>query len=234
MWHQVPPRFNGERFNRPKMKFAVVALAILAVASPLNAYKIPATGSGELAKDMQDILDLIPLDKVVSVVRAYIAQDKQVQALLKIATSADSVAYIKELESYPEFKEIADFVQKRGLDIYLCINELNKSLNLGPFVAYTSYKITGGIAGLKKDLLDLLPAEEILRVAQDKMENSKVVKELIEEVTSPKYKALYNLMINSSNVRKLLSASERAGIAREDFQVGYMVVLTAHVIRSLH
>ncbi|XP_078042707.1 protein G12-like [Augochlora pura] len=218
------------------MRFVVAALAVMAVASPLSsAMRLPPAGSGALAKEIQDFLNLIPLDECTKIVRAYIAHDKQVQALLEIAASPESVAYIKEIEAVPEFKQLMNYFQKAGLDIYLMVNKMNEALKLDAIVPLSSYAATSGngVHGLLNDLKAVLPMNKLRALYAEKEKNSVVFQNLIKEVTSKKYHPLILAVLQSKNVQSIALASEKIGVSGEDFSTGYSVLLSAHIMRSI-
>nr|XP_031829540.1 protein G12-like [Nomia melanderi] len=213
------------------MKFALVALTVLAVVSSVHPYKIPASGSGELVKELQDYLDVIPMSEVVDIVKAYLIQDKEMQAMMRIALSADSVAFIKEIEEMPEIWQLANYIQSAGIDIYLCITKLNRSLKLNPFTPSSTYReISGGIKGLQDDLRKVLPEEKLQALSEEKWNNSRLLMDLFDEVISDKYRRMYERIAASSNLKKLYLASQKAGITLDDFDFGYIMSLTVHVV----
>ncbi|XP_076229414.1 protein G12-like [Nomia melanderi] len=213
------------------MKFALVTLTVLAVASSVNPYKIPASGSGELAKELQDFLDLVPMSDVVEIVKTYLSQDEEVQAMMRIALSADSVAFIKEIEDMPEMWQLASYIQRAGLDIHLCINKLNRSLKMNAFTPSSTYReISGGISGLQDDLLEVLPEEKLQTLAAEKWDNSRLLMEVSNEIFSRKYMPAYKRIAESNHLKNLRSATEKAGIALADIEFGYIMSLTAHVV----
>ena len=112
------------------MKFAVAILAVLAVASPLTAFKLPATGSGALAKDLQDFVDLVPFEKIVPLVKAYAAKDKEVQVALKVLQSNELKLFFQDVEANSEIKTLLKHIQEAGLDIITLMNKLNDILGL--------------------------------------------------------------------------------------------------------
>nr|XP_033340890.1 protein G12-like [Megalopta genalis] len=217
------------------MKFVVAALVVLAAAGPLaTAWKVPPAGSGALAKELQDFVDVLPVEKGVEIVRAYIAQDKQVQALLKIAGSPLSSALVKEVEAVPEFKQLANYIQKAGLDIYLLLNHLNKALKLDPIKPLSTYVVISGngVSGLVKDLRAIIPYDKLHDLYIEKVGKSAVFKDFIVEVSSPKYQKLHEVIVNSQNLKSIALESKNAGVNPDDFPEGYSVLLTAHVVRN--
>lgn len=59
------------------MKFTLSILIVVVTFNLLNAYEIPVTNSGVLAKKLQKFLDLIPLDQIIEVTKSYYAQDNK-------------------------------------------------------------------------------------------------------------------------------------------------------------
>ncbi|XP_034173810.1 protein G12-like [Osmia lignaria lignaria] len=209
------------------MKFTLAILAVLAVVGQLNAYNIPSTGSGELAKDFQDILNLIPLDELIDITRTYAAQDKDFQLMTNLLKSPDSKEFITFVEGAPEFKKLMAYAQNNGLNIYSLLNKYNEILNIPPFkpLAGPQRAITGGLSGYVQDILELVPVDEMLDMQKDKMENSKAFKGLINEITSAEFLNFYNSVLQSEILSKLENRAERVGVDKESFHHYYPIFL---------
>ncbi|XP_076649332.1 protein G12-like [Halictus rubicundus] len=227
------------KFKRQKMKLALAAIALLAVASPSSAYQVPAAGSGALASEAQEFVDLVPLDDVIQIIRAYIAEDEQIQALLELASSDVSAQFIKEVEAIRQFKKLANYVQKAGLDIYLLLNKLNKSVRLnpisplGPISPLSAYpKITGGAQGLVEDLTAVVPINQLKQLLAEKQKSSAVIRDLVKQVQSPQNMLLVLRILGNPNLAKLMEDAHQAGVPKDSFGIAYPVILAAHVVRS--
>ena len=218
---------ESKKAENNKMKFTLAILAVLAVVGPLNAYDMPSTGSGELAKDFQDIFDLIPVHELIDITRTYAAQDKEFQLMTKLVKSPDSKKFVTLVEGAPEFKKLMAYVQTNGLDIYSLLNKYNEILNIPPFkpLAGPQRAITGGVSGYVRDIVDLVPVDKMMDMQQDKMDNSKAFKGLINKITSVEFINFYNSLLQSEVLLKLENHAEQFGLDKETFQHYYGVFL---------
>ncbi|XP_031772232.1 uncharacterized protein LOC116414327 [Apis florea] len=206
------------------MKFASAIFVVLVAISPLNAYKLPATGSGALAKELQDFLDLIPIDKVIEVTKTYYVQDTQFRNIIQLMKTEELKQWMLDIESVSEFKLLLNYMQKNGLDIYYLVNQFNKSLNLPPLVSgikslFGSFenKIIGGFMGYLIDVSALVPIDELSNLFTEKSKNSEVFKAFIAEVTSSKYFDFYNNIFEDKHYKNLENDAVRLGVTRNDF-----------------
>ena len=201
------------------MKFAVALLAVLALASPLSAYKLPASGSGALAKELQDLVDLVPFEKIIPIIKAYAAQDKEVQVALKVLQSSELKLFVSDVEGIPAVKNLVKYIQNAGLDIVSLINKVNDILGLGHISALEEYdlKISGGIAGLAKDVLAVVPVAKIEQAFEQKRKNSKVINDLIHECLKPELVKVYLSLHSNKHYVKLVQEAEQAKIPAELF-----------------
>ena len=208
------------------MKFTSAIFVILVAACPLNAYKIPATGSGALAKEFQDFIDLIPFDQIIEVTKTYYAQDTQFHNIIQLMKTEELKQWMLDIESAPEFKLLINYVQKNGLDIYYLVNEFNKSLKLPPLVSgikafFGSFdnKITGGFIGYLIDIAALVPLEKLSDLFRqaEKSKNSEVFKAFIAEVSSSKYFDFYNNIFEDKHYKNLENEAVNLGVTRNDF-----------------
>ncbi|XP_043248509.1 uncharacterized protein LOC122395187 [Colletes gigas] len=210
------------------MKFALSLLVVLAVASPLYAFKIPSSGSGALAAELQDLLDLVPDRKVLHLIRVYYTWDKEFQTAMRIAKGEESKEYIRELELNSKFNELMQYIQDAGIDIFYLMNVLNESLDLEPVVPFSLFrKRTGGLKGFIKDLADILPLKKMEELLEDKRQNSPVVANYVNEVLSSKYFKLYDYMLSNEHTTNMVQQADEAGIDSAIFEGYYFYFLLA-------
>ena len=219
------------------MKAIVALLVVLVAASPLNAIKVPATGSGALAKEFQSFVDLVPVEKVVAVTKAYLAQDKEFQTAIKLVKGGEVKQWIEDIEHASEFKMLLNYMQNNGLDVFAMMKAFNKAIGIPPLVsvirAYLApqAQITGGIQGYVQDIFAVLPAESLVKLYEDKMEHSKVFKDFIHELMSPKYLHFYQSMYTNKHYQNVEDEAAKAGINRHTFQI-YSQLLLAISVRA--
>lgn len=168
------------------MKFAAV-LAVLAFASPLNAYVVPRTGNGALAAELQDFANIIPLDDIVALLHEYANQDSEMQAWLHYVQSNEFRNLVSDLESIPEFRDLLNYQQNAGLDAYYLVNKANDFLHLAKLVPPNRARraVTGGIRGYLNQVEAMLPMEQIRALFRQKLANSKVFADFVHFLGSP-------------------------------------------------
>lgn len=222
------------------MKFAVAVLLVVAVASPLNAYVVPPAGSGALAREMQDFVDLVPMGEMIELAKVYASEDEQFRTVMSYMTNVETREWIKFIESHPKFVSLINYVQNSGLDIYHLMNVLNKALNLSPLIQTlrnpmirSNVQITGGVQGFISDMAKLMPLEKVKDMFEDKMEHSKVVKDLIHEILTDQYIDFFISVFNNVHYKRLESMVVAIGVDRNTFQTFVPIFLSTYVIITL-
>lgn len=216
------------------MKFALAILLVLAVASPLYAdqFKLPPSGSGALAKELQEFIDLVPLKKMIGVTKAYYHNDREFKLLMSFMRTPELKQYILDIENAPETKELMNYIEEAGLDIYRIVNIMNKILNLAPVgtMDESEFKMTGGIEGYIKDIGDLTSSGELEALLDEKMENSKVFSDYVKFLTKPRYVSLYLSLHKNQNYLKLKEKVVQSGIDGQVFDTYSSVYIAASFI----
>lgn len=206
------------------MKFALVVLAVLAIVSPLTAWKIPSAGSGALAKDLQQLLDLIPEEEVLRLVKRYLVQDKEFQTATELAQSDESKEFLKFVEASPKFIELMTYMQNAGIDVYYLMNVLNEFLGLEPVASFAQFReSTGGLLGFLKELTAIVPMEKMQTLFVEMRKNSPVFNNYVEELISSKYWDFYYSIRSNEHLLKLNQEAEEAGIESQLFDRYYIL-----------
>ena len=222
------------------MKAIVALLVVLAAgsgafASPLNQIKLPATGSGALAKELQPFVDLIPIEKVVALTEIYLTQDKEFQTAIKLIRGSEVKQWVQDIEHASEFKMIMDYIQSNGLDIVALMKAFNKGIGIPPLSSVIkSYlapqvQITGGIQGYVRDVAALMSIEDFVKLYDDKMEHSKLFQDLVHELISTKYLPFYQSIFTNKHYQNAENEAAKSGIDRHTFQVYSELLLLASV-----
>ncbi|XP_076286716.1 protein G12-like [Lasioglossum baleicum] len=214
------------------MKFAATILSVLALATSLTAYKLPAVGSGELAKDLQDILDLVPLNEAAKIVRAYLAQDKEFRTSLDILKSPELKAFVRDVEASPELAELAHFMQGAGFDAYTLLKGLNEAMERRSFYPrdMSETEITGGLAGFAKDFGAVVPYDKGQALMEEKVAAGGVFAEYFNRCLSDKF---VNFYINSSlnvHYQILVREAELRNVDTEAFQQLFPYLLVVRLV----
>ncbi|XP_071878303.1 uncharacterized protein [Bombus fervidus] len=195
------------------MKFAAV-LAVLAFASPLNAYVVPRTGNGALAAELQDFADIIPLDDIVALLHEYVNQDSEMQAWFNYLQTNEFRNLVSDLESIPEFRDVLNYEQNAGLDAYYLANKINDFLHLSKLVPPNRVRraVTGGIRGYLDQVEAMLPMEQIRALFRQKLANSKVFADFIHFLGSPTSQRLVDAVCAKPAFNNLLVKLQGYGV----------------------
>lgn len=218
------------------MKVAVALLVALVSASPLNAIQFPATGSGALARELQPFLDLIPVEKILEISKAYLAQDREFQIAVELLKSNESKQWVQEVEQETEFKHLLNYVQNNGLDIKFLVNRFNKALGIPSLVSRIKtffaphIMITGGIEGYVQDIGSLISMDKFEPLYEEKIANSRVFKNFVHEVTTVEYISFYVSIFSNRHYQNLEQQAGDHGINRNYFQVSAPLILVMSTV----
>lgn len=195
------------------MKFAAV-LAVLAFASPLNAYVVPRTGNGALAAEIQDFVNIVPFDDMVALLHEYINQDSEMQAWLNYVQSNEFRNLVSDLESIPEFRDLLNYQQNAGLDAYYLANKINDFLHLAKLAPPNRARraVTGGIRGYLDQVEAMLPMEQIRALFRQKLANSKVFADFMRFLGSPTSQRLVDAACAKPAFNNLLRKLQGYGV----------------------
>ncbi|XP_011697955.1 PREDICTED: protein G12 [Wasmannia auropunctata] len=196
------------------MKFALVLLAFVAAASA--KIEIPNFGRGELHKDIQEFLDMMPVDQIMSITLQYYAQDAEFQKMVEYFQSEGFKQLVKDVEALPEIKTLMDYIHEAGIDIYKIVNILNNALGLPPLTPPPSFfmgtQITGGIRGFVDDILAIVPKQQLQDLYEKKLETSEAFRNFVKQLESENFQQIVNKVYNHPKCQELLNHARNAGI----------------------
>ncbi|KAH0948435.1 hypothetical protein HN011_008391 [Eciton burchellii] len=196
------------------MKFALVLLAIVAAASA--KIEIPNFGRGELHKDIQEFLDLLPQEEILAITLQYYAEDKEFQNMLKYFQSQEFKDLVVDVEALPEIKILMDYIHNAGIDIYKIVNLVNEALGLPSLTPPSTFvigtQITGGIKGYAQDILAILPKKELQELYEKKLKTSEAFKKFIEQLESKNFQEIVNKVYVNPKFQALLKHAKDANI----------------------
>jgi len=198
------------------MKTALVLFALVAASA---AWKIPNIGKGELAKEIQDFLDLMPDDKILAITLQYLSEDAEFQNMIKYLKSVEFKELTRDVQALPEIKTLMNYIHHAGIDIYYLVNELNKLIGLPPLTPPSSFdvseQITGGIKGYIKDIEAVIPTESIKALYKKKLQTSEVFRKFIAELSSKNFQTIVNKVYANQKFQTLLKHAKNAGVDLE-------------------
>ncbi|CAL7935492.1 unnamed protein product [Xylocopa violacea] len=211
------------------MKSIFALLATLALASPLYAFHLPASGSGALASELQKMVDLIPLDKVLQITRTYAAQDRQFSTVMSVLKSNEMRQLVQDVEGHPVFHKQVNVVNDLGLDIRSLVNDYNKRMGLAPLasLAASDLALTGGILGYLKDLSDAIPVEQLEELINNEMRTSKVFQQFVSAIASKENADFYWSIYQNPHFLSLKQQATERGVSGLLFQNAFPILAFA-------
>lgn len=196
------------------MKFALALLALVAVASA--KIELPNFGRGELHKDIQEFLDMLPQEEMLAITLQYLAEDKEFQTMMEYLQSDEFKVLVKDVEALPEIKVLMDYIHDAGIDIYQIVNMLNDWLGLDRLTPPSSFavrkQIRGGLRGYLDDILAILPLDELNDLYEKKLKESKAFANFIAQLESENFQEIVNKVYVHPKCQELLRHAEAAGV----------------------
>lgn len=213
------------------MKFALALVTVLAISGLGQAHQLPDFGKGPLHEDLQDFLDLIPMEKISEVFTHYMLHDPEVKSIVDRLRRDPTVIrnlWI-EFQSVPELFNLLNYMQKEGVEIYYVINLVNKALNIKEivppnpvppsslsFVAPDAYSTTtertGGLVGLCQDIKALFNYDDFIITYVKKMRNSKAFVNFINELKSDNFQKFVTKFYYTESLQYVLNALKSLGV----------------------
>ncbi|XP_043586787.1 uncharacterized protein LOC122569595 isoform X2 [Bombus pyrosoma] len=175
----------------------VVFLVVLIAVNPLNALQVPFTCL-DLSRELQQCVDLIAIEELLEISKAYLAQDEHFQTVMKLMNSNESKQWVQDVEQAPEFKVLLNYTQGNGFDV--------------------NSVVTGGINGYMEDTASLISMDDLTRLYEDKIEHAKVFRDFVHEVVLNKYLTFYMSIFSNKNFLQVGQQVVNAGFNIEIFQ----------------
>lgn len=201
------------------MKFALALLALVATTSA--KIEIPNFGRGELYKDIQEFLDLLPTDQMLEICVNYLSDDAEVQNAFQFLQSKEFKDLVLQVEALSEIRTLMNYIHNAGIDIYKIVNALNNWLGIPPLtppkdnLMFSTYK-GKGLRGLLDDIEAILPLKQLQDLYAKKIKESKAFKEFVDQIKSDNFQQIVNKVYVNPTVQKMLTKAKDAGV---DLQV---------------
>ncbi|EDS38794.1 G12 [Culex quinquefasciatus] len=196
------------------MKIFIAFAALVAFAS---ASAIPETRG--LKEDLKDFLALVPVDKLTSLALDYYANDKEVQAAFAYLQDKEFAAIWDQLFALKEIKDLLNYLQDAGLDVYHALNVVADLLGLSHVkpIRREGLMKTGGLSGFLEEALALLPKDQIKALFEEKLKTSPEFKALFEKLQHADFHKLVEFYNNSKEVQSLFQKLREHGIDVDKF-----------------
>ncbi|XP_031828130.1 protein G12-like [Nomia melanderi] len=209
------------------MKLIVQVLFVAAMSYSLEALKMPAVGSGELAKDFNDFLKLVPMKQALQVIKAYTAQDEEFQTSMAVMSLEEVRALVYNVEEAPQVSNMLYFMQNAGLDVYYILKRLHAHMNFlnSEVPSAVDAQISGGLAGLERDLKALVPLEQVKALLQKKVAAGGAFAQFYKLWNNNEFRNYYSNLHRDVHVRVLVRIAELAHVNGVMFEKLFPVLL---------
>ncbi|XP_018347258.1 PREDICTED: protein G12-like [Trachymyrmex septentrionalis] len=200
------------------MKYISALFAALTIIGLGQAHQFPDFGNGPVHEDFQDFLDLIPYKEIQTIVLDYVLGDSEVQkAVSYLKTSTVLKDLMINLEAIPEVINILNYLQKEGVDAYSLVNKANDALGIDritppPRLYSLVIQRTGGIAGLIKDITDVIPIAKIIRTYVQKMKTSSAFVGFVNQLKSDNAQQAVNKVYQIKSLQIILNGLKSSGV----------------------
>lgn len=202
-----------------QMKLMLTLFAVLAIVGLGQAHQFPDFGSGPLHEDIQDFLDLVPVEEIFQITLDYILEDPEVREIVNhLLTSTLVKDLVKEVETIPELINLMNYVQKNGVDIYFLVNEINKALGIDELIpprgfhSYSTMERTGGLTGFFKDIGKVIPIDKFIRTYVQKIKTSTAFIGLVNQLKSNNFQQLVNRLYQIESFQIIVNGLKIRGV----------------------
>ncbi|GJQ70940.1 hypothetical protein Trydic_g856 [Trypoxylus dichotomus] len=175
-----------------KMKFAeaFILLTLLAAAAP----------SRNLQHDFQEILEVIPLDKMREIAQKYLNNDPEVQQVVGYLQSEEFEELISNIAANPSWIKFKEFMLKQGLDMEAFAQSVFEVIQ----GAGSKSKLqTRDIKGFANEIVSVIPVDALLAKISDKMQNSVDFQIFWEKISSEEAHQFVEEIRQIEEVRRL-------------------------------
>ncbi|KYQ59204.1 Protein G12 [Trachymyrmex zeteki] len=181
------------------MKFTLRLFAILAIIGLGQAHQFPNFGEGPLHEDLQDILDLFPLEKVIDDVVYYVMHDNEIQEIFNDIQQNTPVIkdMLINIVSIPEVLKLFNYLHNEGINIFHIMDMINKAHDIEELVpsssqTYSIMRKTDGLRGLINNIKKHIDYDVFISIFADKLKTSTAFVSFINQLKSNNFQLIIN------------------------------------------
>lgn len=182
---------NRHQINNPNSRMKLLSIVGLALVVA-TVSSSPAAGRA-LQDDLNEFVDLLPVDKIIDIAVRYFLTDKDVQLTVAYITGPEFAAVWDQVFAQREIRDILDYLQEAGVDAYGFFNDLADLIGLSPVKPSEAMKEAAsgrGLNDLIDDVLAVLPKKELLELFNHKLQTSVEFKAFFEKLQSTDFQKL--------------------------------------------
>uniref|UniRef100_A0A182Q2Q9 Protein G12 n=1 Tax=Anopheles farauti TaxID=69004 RepID=A0A182Q2Q9_9DIPT len=188
------------------MKIAVIVLACLLATVAC------APAQRALTDDLDDFVELLPLEDLLELALRYLVNDKEIQQVLLYLQGDEFSAVWDQFFALPAVRDLLNYLEAAGVPAYDSLNSVADFLGLTPLKPSVRSLRSGGLNGLLEEAIALLPLDELEALFQKKLQTSAEFKALFEKLQNFEHKQLVDLYEKSPEVQNLVRKLRGLGV----------------------
>ncbi|XP_044014435.1 uncharacterized protein LOC122856717 [Aphidius gifuensis] len=186
---------------------------VLATMFGLEFPSKPIKLTRSLYIEFEDFLDVIQIEKIEEIALTYVAEDEGIQEVLEYTKTPDFRDLVRSLEEIYDVREFLQYLDESGVDVYDLINELHLYVGLPQYVPSRRFVKSGyGVSGLLKDVLNVIPINDVKALYYEKVETDQQFAYLHERLTSPKFQEFIEKILANEKILNSVSELEDFGV----------------------
>ncbi|XP_012056345.1 PREDICTED: uncharacterized protein LOC105619436 [Atta cephalotes] len=198
------------------MKFTLSLFAILAIIGLGQSHQFPNFGTGPLHEDLQDILDLVPLEKIIDDVVYYVMHDNEIQEIFNDFHQNTPIIkrMLIDIQTIPEVLRLLMYLHNEGINIFHVINMINQAHDIKELVPSSSQtysitrKTTGGLRGLINEIKKHIDYDVFISIFADKLKTSTAFVNFINQLKSNNFQQIVNKIYKIETFQLILNYLE--------------------------
>ncbi|XP_019551111.3 protein G12-like [Aedes albopictus] len=198
-----------------KAFFILTALVAVATASFISA-PVPTRS---LKDDLQDFVNLLPVDKLTDLVVRYFTTDKEFQEAFAYLQGQEFAAVWDQFFALKEVKDVLNYLEGAGLEVYDLLNQVADFLGVShvkPTRGVRSLK-AGGLSGFVDEALALLPLKELKALYEKKLKTSPEFKAFFDKLFNADFQKLVDFYQNSKEAQAMVQKLREHGVDVDKF-----------------
>ncbi|XP_076286736.1 uncharacterized protein LOC143212165 [Lasioglossum baleicum] len=199
-----------------------IIYTVLGIEFPqLKKFEAATFSNPELGKDLLEFIDLLDMEKIMSIVISYM-DDDQIQKAFEYIYSEEFHVLVRQVEAMKEYQELVLYLEDAGLDMFGFLQSVHKLLGMEDYVppkpqlySATTFVNKGGLKRLVDDVIATLPRDKLKALYYQKMANSPAFKNFMQKIRSDDFKHIVNLIYSSPVFREMRAKVIAAGLDLE-------------------
>ncbi|KAF7381765.1 hypothetical protein HZH68_015638 [Vespula germanica] len=175
--------------------------------------------TNDLDKDLIDFFKLIPVDKLRNIIKKY-QNDTSIINLIHYVKSEEFHKLIYAVEALPEHHRYVLYLQESGYDKIRELKAMHSYLGMEDYVPpEPSHQVfkrdnnsEGGLSGLIKEYIEILPVKEIKELHEKKLKDSPAFAKFRFYIRNKNLVQILRRLLRTKDAQKLVRESKKMGI----------------------